>query len=60
MLEADAGADVDECQVVVEYVGAKRHDDHKPTGQDEGDEKEPAEAGGAEVPPGAGVEPADA
>jgi hypothetical protein len=57
VLEADAGADEDERQVVVQDVGAQRHDDDEIGRQCDRDQKEPRECRVAEISPGAAVEP---
>ena len=52
VLEPDAGADVDQGQVVVEEVRAQGHADDEPAGERDDDDEEPGESGGAEVAPG--------
>ena len=59
VLEPDADPDVDERQVVVEDVRAKRDDNDEPAGKGKGDEQEPGQAGGTEVAPRASVQPAE-
>jgi hypothetical protein len=59
LLESDPGADVDESQVVVEDVLAKRDGDHEPGCQRRRDQKEPGEGRKPEVSVTAGIQPAE-
>src|SRR5258708_22053450 len=55
--EPDARAHVDRCQSVVEDVAAQRQDKDIPGSKSDCDEENPGESNGAEVAPGATVEP---